>query len=89
MCETSVRTQLANMMGEYKVDILGISESRLTGSGRSRMRNGVELLHSGFKQGSRRESGVALMLLPLAARSLIDFNPVNERIVTARFQGKH
>ena len=29
------------------------------------------------------------MLLPFAARSLIDFKPGDERIITARFQGEH
>ena len=40
-------------------------------------------------EGGPHAHGVALILSPNTAKSLLEFKPVNERTITARLQGKH
>ena len=49
---------------------------------------GTEILHSGRDDDIHRE-GVAIMMTEEAARSLMDWTPVNERIIKARFHSKY
>ena len=76
------------VMRDYCLDIPGVSKCRWTGSDRKRVGDGEEILYSGMPDGMNVH-GNALMLLPNTAKSLLDFRPVNERIITARLQGKH
>ena len=70
----------------YKLDILGLSEVRWTGSGILNDKS-ISLLYSGHDQHHMR--GVGILMNKNAAKSLIGWNPVNDRIITARFQSKH
>ena len=76
-------------MRDYRLDILGISECRWTGSGKIKIGDGVEILYSGMPEGGPHVHGVALMLSQNTAKSLLEFKPVNERLITARLQRKH
>jgi exonuclease III len=50
---------------------------------------GETLLYSGTTgDGAPHENGVALMLSKQAAKSLVEWEPVSERIVKARFEAK-
>lgn len=89
MWEPSRIAQATKIMTDYQLDILGVSESRWTGSGKSMAENGVVILHSGLPEGNAHVRGVALMISRNAAQSLLAWNPVDERLITARFQGRH
>ena len=71
------------LMRDYRLDILEISECRWTGSGRIKI--GVEILYTGMQEGGPH----ALMLSQKTAISILELRPVNERLITARLQGKH
>lgn len=79
--------QLLREFREYQLDILGVSEMRWTGSGKINSDGGTTLLYSGHKDQHSR--GVGLVLNKEATRALISWKPINERIITARFQSRH
>ena len=84
---TGKAAQVAREMNNYKCDILGLSEVRWTGSGRIKLASGESMIFSGRDDEIHRE-GVALMLTCKAARALMEWNPVNGRIITARFYSR-
>ena len=79
--------QVAKEMQEYNIDILGISECRWTGFGKMKLTSGETVIYSGRKDGFHR-SGVAIMMSKQAESALIEWVPVNERIIKARFRSK-
>ena len=87
--ETTRRTQVVRPMRDYRLDMLVISECRRTGSGRIKIGDGVEILLSGMPEGGPHVHGVALMLSQNTPKSLLEFRPVNKRLITARLHGKH
>ena len=42
--------------------------------------------HSGVARGERRRAGVGLLIAPQLSRHVLEFTPVNERIVSLRFR---
>ena len=73
-------------MKNYNIEILGISESRWTGNGAVTTGSQNTILYSGREDNHHRE-GVAIIMTPKAKKSLIEWKPVSERIITARFNG--
>lgn len=88
MFDTSRTEQVAREMRLYGLDILGISECRWTGFGTSRTRVGETILYSGRDDNIHR-AGVALILKRGVDKSLMEWKPVNERLMMARFKGRH
>nr|KAG5686382.1 hypothetical protein BaRGS_018690 [Batillaria attramentaria] len=73
-------------MKNYKIGVLGLSETRWLQAGQLRFSSGEQLLYSGHTEdGAPHTEGVALMLAPEAQRALIGWEPVNSRIITAKF----
>ena len=73
-------------MKAYKIKVLGLSETRWLQTGQLRLSSGEQLLYSGHTEdGAPHTEGVALMLAPEAQRALIGWEPVNPRIITAKF----
>ena len=87
MYQVGKTKQVVNEMENYKLDILGISELRWTGFGKMKTSDNKIILYSGSED--KHESGVALILNQNANKSLIDWEPVNERIIKARFFSKY
>ena len=89
MYETGKTVQVAREMDRYKLEILGLSEVRWTASGDITLASGHRLLYSGPpEEESAHRNGVGIMLTKKAAKSLMEWEPVNERILTARFYSK-
>ena len=89
MFETGKTAQVAAEMQKYKLAILGISESRWTGSGQIRLSTGELLLYSGHEdENAAHNQGVALMLSREAQNALIGWEAHGPRIITARFKTK-
>ncbi|KAK7110430.1 hypothetical protein V1264_014307 [Littorina saxatilis] len=89
MFETGKTAQVAAEMRNYNLSILGISESRWTGSGQRRLVTGDMLLFSGHEEeGAPHTRGVALMLSKTAQRALIGWEAHGPRILTATFRTK-
>ena len=79
---------LGQIIDQYKLDLLGITETHLPGSGTSVLDNGSLLIHSGRTDVIKRQ-GVSLSLSKRIKNSLISFTPMSERILTARMHSKH
>ena len=87
MYETGKTAQVATEMRNYRLSILGISESRWSGSGQRRLITGELLLFSGHGQeNAPHTQGVALMLSRTTQRALIGWEGHGPRIITATFR---
>ena len=76
-------------MKNYKLGVLGLSETRWLQSRQLRLSSGEQLLYSGHAEdGASHTESVALMLAPEAHAALIGWEPVNSRIITAKFTTK-
>ena len=71
MYECGKAAQVAKEMKQNTVNILGVSESRWTGSGRVVLADGTTIVYSGRK-GGQHQGGVALMLNRLSAKALLE-----------------
>ena len=89
MYETGRTVQVVKEMRNYNIAILGLSEVRWLRAGQMRLTSGETLLYSGHTEdGAPHTEGVALVLTPEAQRSLIGWEPVSSRIITAKFTTK-
>ena len=86
MCDCSKTNQIANEMKAYNIDILGLSECRIKGRGKTVLEDGTILLYSGNDNYCIR--GVGLMITKYNSKSLLEWKPVNDRILKARFNSK-
>ncbi len=80
--------QAAREMSTRNIDIMGISETHWTGQGKIILENGETIIYSGRDDDIHRE-GVGIMMSQKAAQALMDWTPINERIITARFYSNH
>ena len=87
--ETGKAAQAAREMERYKLDILGLSEVRWTSSGAVVLSSGQTLLFSGPQnENDNHQHGVGILLNKKAKSSLMEWNPISERIIMARFMSK-
>ena len=70
-------------MKPFNCDILGIAETHWTGTGE--LENGKVIW---VGEEAVRRKGVGFLLSQRAKKALLGYNPVNSRIISARFQGK-
>ncbi|KAK2726253.1 hypothetical protein QYM36_000642 [Artemia franciscana] len=66
----------------FRIDISGLSETRLTGFGTLNSET-YHILYSGLE--TRKEAGVGMALSSRAKKCLVDWEPINERILCSRF----
>ena len=86
--ETGKSAQVCREMHRYNLKILGLCETRWTGTGRTRLTSGDTIIYSGQEEGQPHMHGVALLMTPEATRTLLSWEPVSPRILTARFNSK-
>ena len=87
MYQSGKTDQVAREFQAYKLDILGLSETRWLGMGQIRMRGGETVIYSGHEdEDSDHTEGVAFMLSRKAAGSLVRWEPLGSRIITATFR---
>jgi exonuclease III len=67
-------------MKRYRYDVIGISEVRWTGKGETT--NG-DFIWSG--ESNTHTKGVGMLLSVKARKALLSYNPINSRLITARF----
>ena len=81
---------IAEEMRRYKISLLGLGETRWLQSGQVKLASGETILYSGHPDDSAPHTqGVAFMLSKEAQRALISWEPINSRIITAKFQTTH
>ena len=74
-------------MTKYNIDVLGVTESRWTGSGDFKHLSGMRILYSGHQdEALGHHQGVALMLTTNASKALISWLPHGPRIMEAYFK---
>lgn len=81
LAEASKLAQLVNSMNQLHVELIGISEARWRNCGEFQT-NGYTFLYSG--KADKDEYGVGILMSAHIRKALIEWNPVNERIITAR-----
>ena len=81
MHETGKCAQVVSEMQRFNLDILGISDMRWNGCGKMAAATGETILYSG----NHHEQGVGLIL---SNNSLMEWEPISARIITARFSPK-
>ena len=82
-------SQLTKEMRRYKLSIIGVCESRWNTFGKVTTSSGETYLYSGNeREEDAHTHGVGLLLSKDATKSLIEWEPVLERIITARFTSK-
>ena len=85
--ETGKCAQAAREMQRYNLTLMGMCEVRWTGHEETKLQIGETLLYSG-KNEERHEAGVGILLSKKAVNSLLEWNPVSDRIITARFESR-
>ena len=81
--------QLENQFRRYNLDILGVSEAIWLGSGTVKTPSGhTVFLYSGKDEGADKAAGVGFLMTPRAHSCLISWEPISERLITARFRSK-
>ena len=88
MYETAKLAQVTSEMRRYNLHVLGISESRWIGSGRQKTSTGETILYSGRDDNLHHE-GVAIILKKGTDKCLMEWKPINSRLMKVRLRGKH
>ena len=86
MSQVGKTKQIVNEMSNYNIDILGVAEARWTGFGEMNTSDKYHILYSG--DDTKHEKGVAIIMSEKAKKSLLDWQPVNNRIIKANFFSK-
>ena len=87
MAETTRTGQLAKVMKEYGIEVLGISEARWKGMGSVTLQSGEKVVYVGNDE--VQQGGVAIMMSARAKAALMEWTPISKRIITARFYSKY
>ena len=85
---SSKKFQLEKAFDDYGLEVLGVTETHMAGSGTEFLGNGSVMVYSGRNDGFRR-GGVGLVLSKQMKNTLISYTPVSERVMTARLHSKH
>jgi hypothetical protein len=82
--QTGKLAQVVREMECYNIELLGICETRWTGSGSRQLVSGHQILYSG-RSDDHHSRGVAIITTKEVHKSLLEWNPVSERIIKARY----
>ena len=82
--QTGKLAQLLREFDNYRLNILGVNETRWTANGKI-ISDGKTFIYSGHD--TNHAHGVGIVLSRRAAASLLSWNPVSNRIISARLQG--
>nr|KAG5701747.1 hypothetical protein BaRGS_004349 [Batillaria attramentaria] len=87
--ESGKSAQVASEMRRYNIKVLGLCETRWNGSGQIRLSSCETIIYSGHGDTEHDHTqGVALLLAPEAARTLLAWEPVSARLLSARLNSK-
>uniref|UniRef100_A0A8C6WSG0 Endonuclease/exonuclease/phosphatase domain-containing protein n=2 Tax=Neogobius melanostomus TaxID=47308 RepID=A0A8C6WSG0_9GOBI len=78
--------ELVREVERYRLDIVGLTSTHSLGSGSQLLERGWTLHFSGVARGERRRAGVGLLIAPQLSRHVLEFTPVNERVVSLRLR---
>lgn len=76
-------------MNQYKLDILGLSEVRWNGFGDITAQTGESFIYSGMPNlDDHHKYGVGMVISKKFKNSLLEWQPISERLLKARFKCK-
>ncbi|KAK3512120.1 hypothetical protein QTP70_031238 [Hemibagrus guttatus] len=78
--------ELVREVERYRLEIVGLASTHSLGSGTQLLERGWTLFFSGVPHGERRRAGVDLLIIPQLSRHVLEFSPVNERVVSLRLR---
>ena len=84
--QTGKLAQVIKEFKNYNLDILGVTEMRWAGSGKIKKKD-TTILYYGPEE--LHQKGIGIILNEEAEKALIGWKPVNDCIITARFQSRH
>ncbi|KAK3518255.1 hypothetical protein QTP70_034697 [Hemibagrus guttatus] len=78
--------ELVREVERYRLEIVGLASTHSLGSGTQLLERGWTLFFSGVPHGERRRAGVGLLIAPQLSCHVLEFPPVNERVVSLRLR---
>ena len=84
--QTGKLAQVIKDFENYNLAILEVTEMQWAGSGKIKKKDKT-ILYCGSEE--LHQKGVGIILSKVAEKALIGWKPVNNRIITARFQSRH
>ncbi len=78
--------EIVREVERFRLEIVGITSTHGWGSGTTLLERGWTLHHSGVAHGERRRAGVGLLIAPQLSRHVLEFTPLNERVVSLRLR---
>ncbi|CAH8847376.1 unnamed protein product [Trichobilharzia szidati] len=75
-------------MRRYALEVLGICESRWNGCGLTTLSTGESIIYSGHPDYNHEHTEGVAMMSPVAAKALMQWEPISPRIMTARFNSE-
>ncbi|KAK3515774.1 hypothetical protein QTP70_031824, partial [Hemibagrus guttatus] len=81
--------ELVREVERYRLEIVGLASTHILGSGTQLLERGWTLFFSGVPHGERRRAGVGLLIAPQLSRHVLEFSPVNERVVSLCLRAGH
>uniref|UniRef100_A0A8D8XXM4 Craniofacial development protein 2 n=1 Tax=Cacopsylla melanoneura TaxID=428564 RepID=A0A8D8XXM4_9HEMI len=89
MTDIGTLKEVEKVFKNYKMEILGLSETRWNGFGEFTTQEGNSFIYSGHQDENGAASyGVGILMSKTARKGLLDWTPVSERLITARFKSK-
>ena len=85
LAKDGYREAMARELARLDIDVACLTEARLADSGKETV-EGHTFLHSG---GTQRHRGVCLILSPKVKHSLKSWEPISDRLLTARLSHRH
>lgn len=83
MCITGKRAQIEKKFDRYRLDIFGLREVKWSMIGKPTLQSGKLMLYSGREDELHLE-GIGIMLTKKVKKSLMEWKPINERMMYAR-----
>ncbi|KAK3564675.1 hypothetical protein QTP86_024820 [Hemibagrus guttatus] len=74
--------ELVREVERYRLEIVGLASTHSLGSGTQLLERGWTLFFSGVPHGERHRAGVGLLIASQLSRHVLEFSPVNERVVS-------
>ncbi|KAK3555364.1 hypothetical protein QTP86_014959, partial [Hemibagrus guttatus] len=74
--------ELVREVERYRLEIVGLASMHSLGSGTQLLERGWTLFFSGVPHGERHRAGLGLLIAPQLSRHVLEFSPVNERVVS-------
>ncbi|KAK3520789.1 hypothetical protein QTP70_032366 [Hemibagrus guttatus] len=80
--------ELVREVERYWLEIVRLASTHSLGSGIQLLERGWTLFFSGVPHGERLRAGVGLLIAPQLSRHVLEFSPVNKRVVSLRLRAR-